>query len=59
MICKGCRRNLGKTVKEDTVEITVTDTRFGRRGKTYTKIIRTCPFCKYNNNVKKEYINEQ
>lgn len=52
MICKGCRRNIGKTVKEDTVEITVTDTRFGRRGKTYTKIIRVCPICQYKNIVK-------
>ena len=59
MICKGCRRNLGKTNIEDVIEVTITDTRFGRKGKTYTKIIRQCPICKYNNNVKKENLNGQ
>ena len=38
MICKGCRRNIGKTTAENTVQVEAVDTRFGRKGKTYTKL---------------------
>lgn len=52
MICKGCRRNIGKTTAENTVQFEAVDNRFGRKGKTYTKIIRVCPTCQYKNIVK-------
>jgi hypothetical protein len=52
MICKGCRRNIGKTTAENTVQVETVDNRFGRKGKTYTKIIRVCPTCQYKNIVK-------